>query len=388
VYSGNFLIKNGFYEQAILKKNIFTAARKHMMKHYSLLFLFLISGLVSEAQAPKYSNEFLAIGTGARAKAMGNSFVAIADDATAGYWNPSGLLRVEGDLQISLMHAEYFAGIAKYDFGAIAFPIDTMSTIAFTYIRFGVDDIPNTSQLIDAEGNINYDRVTSFSTADNAFLFSYARKMKIPGLSLGANVKVVRRIIGNFANSWGFGLDVSAQYQKNDWLFGAVFRDVTGTFNAWNYTLDDDFIEVLERTGNELPSNGLEVTVPKLILGGAWGHAMGKSFSFLAELDMDLTFDGKRNTLISSDFVSIDPHAGVEIGYKNVVFIRLGVNSFQFETDQFDKKSLKVDPSLGLGLRLGNFYLDYALTNIGSASGTLYSNVFSLKFDIYKKNKA
>ncbi len=359
-----------------------------MMKYYFLLFLFLLTGLDSQAQTPKYSNEFLSIGTGARAKAMGNSFIAIADDATAGYWNPSGLLKVESNLQFSLMHAEYFAGIAKYDFGAIAFPIDTMSTIGFTYIRFGVDDIPNTSQLIDAEGNINYDRVTSFSTADNAFLFSYARKMKVPGLSLGGNVKVIRRIIGEFANSWGFGLDVSAQYQTGNWQFGAVFRDVTGTFNAWNYTLDDDFIEVLERTGNELPSNGLEVTVPKLILGAAWSHQLSPSFSLLTEVDMDLTFDGKRNTLISSDFISVDPHAGVEVGYKSVVYIRLGVNNFQFETDQFDKRTLKVDPSLGLGLRLGHFYLDYALTNIGSASGTLYSNIFSLKFDIYKKNKA
>lgn len=358
-----------------------------MKKHYSLLFLFFIAGLSSMGQAPKYSNEFLAIGTGARAKALGNSFVAIADDATAGYWNPSGLLRVGGDLQVSLMHAEYFAGIAKYDFGAVAFPIDTMSTIAFTFIRFGVDDIPNTTQLIDAEGNINYDRITSFSTADNAFLFSYARKMKIPGLSVGANVKVVRRIIGSFADAWGFGLDVSAQYQRNKWQFGAIFRDITGTFNAWNYTLDDDFIEVLTRTGNELPSNGLEVTVPKLIVGAAWGTALNASFDILAEADMDLTFDGKRNTLISSDFVSIDPHVGVELGFKRVVYIRMGVNNFQFETDQFDKKTLKVDPNLGLGLRLGQFYIDYALTNIGSASGALYSNVFSLKFDIYKKNK-
>lgn len=359
-----------------------------MMKYITLFFLFLLISTSSWGQAPKYSNEFLAIGTGARAKAMGNSFVAIADDATAGYWNPAGLLRVQGDLQISLMHAEYFAGIAKYDFGAIAFPIDTMSTIGFTYIRFGVDDIPNTTQLIDAEGNINYDRITSFSTADNAFLFSYARKMKVPGLSIGGNVKIVRRIIGSFANSWGFGLDISAQYLKDKWQFGAIFRDVTGTFNAWNYTLDDDFIEVLERTGNELPTNGLEVTVPKLILGAAWGTDLNSNFDFLAEIDMDLTFDGKRNTLISSDFISVDPHVGVEVGYKTIIYIRLGVNNFQFETDQFDKKTLKVDPSLGLGLRLKHFYIDYALTNIGSSSGALYSNIFSLKFDIYKKNKA
>lgn len=351
-----------------------------------ILYLLLFSSSYAIGQA-KYSNEFLAIGNGARAKAMGNAFVAIVDDATAGYWNPAGLLGVKGNLQIALMHSEQFAGIAKNDFGAIAFPIDEKSTLAFSYIRFGVDDIPNTSQLIDAEGNINYDRITSFSAVDNAFFVSYARKLNVEGLSIGGNVKIIRRIIGEFADSWGFGLDAGAQYVRNKWRFGAMFRDFTGTFNAWNYTLSEEFKEVLERTGNELPSNGTEVTVPKLILGAAWGTPMGDKFSFLAEIDVDMTFDGRRNTLIATDFASFDPHLGVEFGFKKIIYIRAGINNLQFSTDQFDKKTFKVEPSIGLGIRLGHFYIDYALTNVGSASGTLYSNLFSLKFDIFKKNK-
>jgi hypothetical protein len=264
---------------------------------------------------------------------------------------------------------------------------DKKSTLAISYIRFGVDDIPNTSQLIDAEGNINYDRITSFSAVDNAFIASYARKLNVEGLTLGGNIKIIRRIIGEFADAWGFGLDAGAQYVRKSWKFGATFRDFTGTFNAWNYTLSEEYKEVLERTGNELPSNGTEVTAPKLILGTAWSTPMGDKFNFLAEIDVDMTFDGRRNTLIPTDFASFDPHLGVEFGFKNIIYIRAGVNNFQFSTDQFDKKTLKVEPSIGIGLRLGHFYIDYALTNVGSASGTLYSNLFSLKFDIFKKNK-
>lgn len=355
------------------------------MKRLILYFLLFSSSVVIGQS--KYSNEFLAIGAGARAKAMGNAFVAIVDDATAGYWNPAGLLGVKGNLQIALMHSEQFAGIAKNDFAAVAFPIDKKSTLAISYIRFGVDDIPNTSQLIDAEGNINYDRITSFSAVDNAFIASYARKLNVEGLSLGGNVKIIRRIIGEFADAWGFGLDAGAKYVRNSWKFGATFRDFTGTFNAWNYTLSEEYKEILERTGNELPSNSTEVTVPKLILGAAWSTPMGDKFNFLAEIDVDMTFDGRRNTLIATDFASFDPHLGVEFGFKNIIFIRAGVNNFQFSIDQFDKKTLKVEPSIGLGLKLGHFYIDYALTNVGSASGTLYSNLFSLKFDIFKKNK-
>ena len=75
------------------------------------------------------------------------------------------------------MHAEYFAGIAKYDFGSIAKKIDEKSGFGFSFLRFGVDNIPNTSELIDAQGNVNYDRISYFSAADMAFIGSYGRKI-------------------------------------------------------------------------------------------------------------------------------------------------------------------------------------------------------------------
>jgi hypothetical protein len=72
-----------------------------------------------------------------------------------------------------------------------------------------VDNIPNTIELIDADGNINYDRITSFSAADYAFIFSYARKLAVPGLTIGGNAKVIYRKVGDFASAWGFGLDAA-----------------------------------------------------------------------------------------------------------------------------------------------------------------------------------
>ena len=79
-----------------------------------------------------------------------------------------------GDLQIGAMHSEYFAGIAKYDHIGLAKPIDENSAIGFTFVRFGIDNIPNTIDLIDPSGNIDYDRITSFSSADHAFIVSEA----------------------------------------------------------------------------------------------------------------------------------------------------------------------------------------------------------------------
>jgi hypothetical protein len=341
---------------------------------------------VNAQSDPKYSNEFLNIGVSARALAMGNSVVASVNDATSGYWNPAGLLGVSSNMEFSLMHAEYFAGIAKFDYGAVAYRIDSNSVFGLTVIRFGVDDIPNTTQLIDANGNVDYNNITSFSAADYGFLFSYAHKMAIPGLSLGGNIKIVRRVVGDFAGAWGFGFDAGAQYASKHWLFGAVARDFTSTFNAWSYNLSPDMQAVFQETGNEIPQNGLEVTLPRLLLGaGRKFQFFQNKISLLAELGADMTFDGKRNTLISSNPISVDPHAGFEIGYKGFIFLRGGIGNVQNSTDVTGAAITTVQPDFGVGLKIKSFSLDYALTNIGNASVALYSNIFSVKFDINKK---
>jgi hypothetical protein len=238
-------------------------------KFFTVLVAFL--GIISTAvaQAPKYSNEFLNIGVGARALGMSNSYVTSVNDVTAGYWNPAGLLGIKNQHQVALMHSEYFAGIAKYDYGAFATRIDSSSVLGLSLIRFGVDDIPNTTELIDANGNVDYNRISTFSAVDYAFLVSYAKQLKIPGLRLGANVKIIRRKVGDFAGAWGFGLDAGAQYDYKKWKFAAMARDVTSTFNAWSFNLSEETKQVFLATGNEIPENSVEITLPKLLLGAA-----------------------------------------------------------------------------------------------------------------------
>jgi len=339
----------------------------------------------AQTDAPKYSNEFLAVGVGARALGMGNAFTAVTNDVTSGYWNPAGLLGVKGDLQVGAMHSEYFAGIAKYDYIGLAKPIDSVSTIGFSFIRFGIDNIPNTIDLIDPSGNIDYDRITTFSSADHAFILSYARKLSIPGLRVGGNAKVIYRRVGEFGKAWGFGLDAGAHYHRDRWRFSAVARDITGTFNAWSYTLDQRTIDVFEQTNNELPQNSVEVTLPRLMLGAAREFKFGRKFDLIAAVDLENTFDGRRNTLIQSSAISVDPRLGLELGYAGIVYVRAGMSNIQYVTEITDEKRLTVQPNIGIGLRIKSVSLDYALTDIGDNSVALYSNVFSLRFDLYKR---
>lgn len=358
-----------------------------MTKNITLIIVFFLLLNSLNAQTRKYSNEFLAIGVGARALGMSNVQVASVEDATSGYWNPAGLLGVKSKMQFALMHSEYFAGIAKYDYGSFATPLDSSSALGISFIRFGVDNIPNTTELIDANGNINYDRITSFSAADYGFLLSYAKKTPIKGLTLGANAKVIYRLIGDFAKSWGFGLDAGVQYRYGKWQFGAMARDITSTFNAWSFTLSDQMKEVFILTGNEIPENSLEITLPKLILGAARKYDIKERFSVLAEVNCDMTFDRKRNVLIKSDVASVDPHLGLEIGYLNFAFLRAGIGNFQQVPDIEDKVTTGFQPNIGVGVRLKGFTIDYALTDIGDQSVALYSNVFSLKIDINRQSK-
>ena len=351
-----------------------------------LLTALLFIPFCTFAQAPKYSNEFLQIGVGARAFGMGGSVAASVSDVNAAYWNPAGLVNMQSDHQLSLMHSEYFAGVAKYDYAAFAtFVADKTAVVSASFIRFGVDDIPDTNELIDADGNINYDRVKSFSAADYAFLFSYARNSKkFINLSYGANVKIVHRTVGDYGKSYGFGIDVGAKYKFKNFTFAAVGRDITTTFNAWSYNADK-FSTIYQATGNAIPQNNNEITLPRFILGVAHYAKIGQNFGLTTETNFNLTTDGKRNVLIATNPISFDPTLGFEGDFKKLVFLRAGINNIQKTTNFNGNKNIEFQPNLGLGLKIKSFSIDYALTNIGGQSTAVYSNIFSLRLDFNKK---
>lgn len=287
--------------------NLLRSMNRTLLTAYCLLGLFRIVN----SQTPEYSNEFLSIGVGARPMGMSGAVAASTDDATSAAWNPAGLNRIGSDIQIAAMHAELFAGISKFDYGTVATRIDTNRVIGFSVIRFGTDDIPNTLDLMDASGVIDYSKLKSFSIADYAFLFSYAKTSRIEGLRYGGSAKIIHRKAGDFGKAWGFGIDLGAQYLKGNWQFGLMAKDITSTYNAWSYNTEL-FEEAFSATGNEIPKNSTEITLPKLIYGAGYRKDITAKISLLAEINADMTFDGQRNTLISSKPISVDPHMGLK----------------------------------------------------------------------------
>ncbi|MBS1662990.1 MAG: PorV/PorQ family protein [Bacteroidetes bacterium] len=351
--------------------------------------------LSATAQFTKYSNEFLNIGAGARGMSMAGAQVASVSDGTAGYWNPAALANIRDNPQLNLMHAEYYAGVGKYDFANLTLPLkDNKRTIGLTLLRFAVDDIPNTIFLVQPDGTVNFDNITTFSSADYAFIFSLAQRAdfgKDKHFNFGANAKIIRRTAGDFASAWGFGFDVAAQLSGNRWKIGALAKDVTTTFNAWSFSLNEQIRQVFYETQNEIPGKSTELTAPQLLLGGSYDFRLTKKLNLLVEADAYVTFDGRRNTVISTNPVSVEPRLGLELSFKDVFFVRGGVNNFQKVLDDRDtlnqKKIWIYQPSVGAGFKVGDVQIDYAFTNLANQSYPLYTHVFSVRVDLRKKEK-
>jgi len=312
-----------------------------MVKQISVRVVTLVLLMLSSSAAwgqtefAKYGGEFMATGFGGRALAMGGAHVAIANDVTAAYWNPAGLMLMEHP-EIGLMHEQRFGGLLSYNYGGVAWPFGPRSTVALSITRTGVDDIPDTrGALIDLNGNGQLDpnerldpsKVIMFSTADWVAYATFAFK-STAALSLGVNLKFIHRA-HYIESATGVGFDVGALYNITpDFFLGAMVQDVTTTLMAWT-------------TGrNELVS-------PTMKLGAAYQiHALGGTIT--PALDFDIMAENRRYaSTLHVGAVSINPRAGIEYRFQNLFALRGGFSDTQ-------------DLTFGAGIHLPKLYLDYA----------------------------
>ena len=336
---------------------------------------FLFAGLTAACalpaaaqttKTPKYSNEFLAIGVGARALGMGKVQVSLADDATAGYWNPAGLTNQKHKYDGVLMHSELFSGVVKNDYAAFSMPVDDQSAIGVSLVRLGVDNIADTRALINEYNYIDYSKITYFSVADYAVLLSYARKIgNVEGLSMGVNGKFIYRTVGNFADAYGFGFDAGLQYRRNGWQTGLMVRDITTTYNTWAINAEEYQRGLGNANINDpIPKNSTEITLPTIVLGVGRKFTLPKQFSALVAADLETTTDGQRNTLVSSKVLNIDPRLGVELAFKDLVFLRGGAGNFQ-QIENFNcEQQWRGQYSVGAGVAFSGLRVDLALSRL------------------------
>ena len=142
---------------------------------------------------------------------------------------------------------------------------------------------------------------------------------------------------------------------------------------------------MLQLTDNELPVNSIEVTNPRLALGLSNFRSLSRGFGLSVEATIEATFDGRRNTLVKTDQFSLTPRLGVEVDYKKFAFLRLGVTNFQQDVDIDRNPFWTADPSIGVGVKIKDFTLDYAFTDIGERRNNTFSHVISLMYNLPAK---
>ena len=168
------------------------------------------------------------------------------------------------------------------------------------------------------------------------------------------------------------------------WQLGLSGRDIFGTFNAWSHD-PAALREVYNQTGNDLPVNTLEVTLPRWVLGAGYPMTLSEEVGLLLTADLITTFDGRRNTLIRTGLMSVDPTGGLELGFRDMFYFRMGAGQFQQEETLSGTGRLRFRLSGGLGIDFRDLTLDYALTDFGGTSTGLYTHVFSIKIDFHEK---
>lgn len=139
---------------------------------------------------------YLYMGVGARALGMGGAYSAVANDATAVYWNPAGLAQMN-PFQVSFMHAMLFMD-SSFDFIGATAPTESMG-------NFGAAMLSLTSGDFEQRNALNEEIGTS-STRDMAILLSWSKHL-FDRISVGVNYKFVTQKILNYGGS-GHGIDL------------------------------------------------------------------------------------------------------------------------------------------------------------------------------------
>lgn len=330
-------------------------------------------------ETAKYGSDFLGDGIGARASGMGGAQAAVANDVTAGFWNPAGLsFLTRPDLM--LMRSERFSGTVAFDVAAIAIPLgfepgaDSIATgaLALTLIRQGVDGIPNTLEAWDPDRGLPREDaesyITRFNVTDMVAMLSYASPILRAGprsaasgrsavITAGGSVKVARQRIGPFADAWGYSLDLGVMVRKGPWMAGAMLADATTMLKFWD--VDPSSLSALETDyGDSLPTGSNEAVLPRLRLGAARRFVMG-SAELLATADIDVAAEGRAAYALNAGRFSFSPHAGIEASWRGRAHVRAGVTDLVTPPDG----RAAMSPTVGAGLVIGSMRVDYGFSD-------------------------
>lgn len=268
--------------------------------------------MVSFSEAAFIANrDFLSVGHGARANAMGEAYSAVSDDASAIFWNPAGLTQLHED-QMDISYADRFDGLAKETHAHYA-RRGRAAMWGFAYAGSFVNNIPVTESLTTADlaaiqaGTFAPTDEGSKSVIDNALLFSYARPLSQDSPhSVGTTIKLIYRDFLGMVKGYGSAVDLGYHYKfpSETLRFGANVQNVASIVS---YVGSIDNLDVKATATESYIANlktGFAYTPTWRVLNGR----------VLLAFDM--------NMLTSFDVENYN--AGIEYAFGEVVTLRAG----------------------------------------------------------------
>ncbi len=305
---------------------------------FKIMLMTAVLIICFQGQAPAQpvgttSLQFLKIMPNARALAMGGAYVSVTEGSEAAYWNPGGLARLH-TFEFAVSYVDYLidtyitAFSAAYsfgDFGAVA--------LFGTYMRYG--DIYETREdllAFDADGEFNPGLTGSLLNPMSLCVgVAYSRKLTNQ-FSLGIAVKYLREdLVQAVVNSWS--VDPGIQFDTG-------FRSIRIGVAIRNFGPEVKFAEDTHPIPQELDL-GLSAFLfapENALLFRTKGQSLMLAGSILHPRDYDQQFS-----------------LGMEYCFREAVYLRCG---YKFN---YDIEGL----SLGFGLHLYRFTLDYAFSNFG-----------------------
>ena len=306
---------------------------------------------------------FLEIGVGARAQALGGAFTSLASGASAMYWNPAGIASMDGVIAAFTSTRLFDDLDIDHSFAAVGIPF-AGGGIGLSYIRLSSGDIPRTNEDFPAGDDPQFG--STFEWAGTAIGLHYGRRLT-DRLQVGFSGKIITEGLDNASATW-WGIDVGTIF--NTGLYGITLGAVLANIGP-SASIEGGLVNQRVTAREAFP-----VSLPIEFATVSYQLPTTFRFSVLTNLvggaDALLTPSGTHGFVLAVDLndavdTDLQTSIGAEYNFREIIFLRGGKKFVNEAKDDF--RSFGDFLSFGGGIRLPVFgrtlMFDYAYTNMG-----------------------
>jgi long-subunit fatty acid transport protein len=310
--------------------------------------------------------QFLKIEVGARALGMGGCFGALANDASALYWNPAGFAPLD-QMELSFTHTQWIAGIS-HGFAGFVIPVSDNNIFGLSFTYQSMDEMEQTTIEQPKGTGLYYD------AQDIAVGLSYARRM-ISHILFGITAKMIHQSIWN-ETAFGFAVDIGLLLETG--IKGTKVAMVMTNFGTDMQMDGRDLIraydQVPESASNPNAVSKLSTeswSLPTNLRISIMSDIMGAAHSFIPNADNRISL------IIDATHPNDNPehyNVGIEYGLFDQYFLRTG---YRGNTDE-------EGITIGAGTRIKitdntELSIDYAYGDFGVFNSVQHFS-FGIKF--------